>query len=127
MTKVISTQDGAGAKPEEITYRILQGACIKTKDNECIVNMLEKLVTHYPKPDYWQDLVALMLGNTKNNVQLLNIWRVADGKDVLADPAEYTEFAQLAISQGLPGEAQAALDKGFQKGAFAKTGKEQAT
>ncbi len=127
MTKVIETQEGAGAKPEEITYRILQGACIKTKDNACIVDMLEKLVTHYPKPDYWQDLVSLMLGQTKNNVQLLNIWRVADGKDVLVDPAEYTEFAQLAISQGLPGEAQAALDKGFQKGVFAKTGKESAT
>lgn len=127
MAKVVSTQESAGAKPEELTYRILQGACIKTKDNPCIVDMLEKLVTHYPKPEYWQDLVALMLGQTKNNVQLLNIWRVADSNNVLADPAEFTEFAQLAISQGLPGEAQAALDKGFQKGVFAKTGKEQAT
>jgi tetratricopeptide (TPR) repeat protein len=89
--------------------------------------MLEKLVAHYPKPDYWQDLVSLLLSQTKNNVQLLNIWRVADNNNVLADPAEFTEFAQLAISQGLPGEAQAALDKGFQKGVFAKSGKEQAT
>jgi hypothetical protein len=127
MTKVVAAQEGAGAKPEEITYRILQGACIKTKDNACIVDMLEKLVAHYPKPDYWQDLVSLLLSQTKNNVQLLNIWRVADNNNVLVDPAEYTEFAQLAISQGLPGEAQAALDKGFQKGAFAKSGKEQAT
>jgi hypothetical protein len=36
-------------------------------------------------------------------------------------------MAQLAIGQGLPGEAQAILDKGFQKGAFAAKQKDQAT
>jgi tetratricopeptide (TPR) repeat protein len=125
MGEVVAKQEAAGTKPEELTYRILQGACIKTKDNPCIVDMLEKLVANYPKPEYWQDLVALMLGQTKNNVQLLNIWRVAEGNNVLVEAAEYTEMAQLAIGQGLPGEAQAVLDKGFQKGVFTK-GKEQA-
>jgi tetratricopeptide (TPR) repeat protein len=127
MADVIQKQEAAGKKPEELTYRILQGACIKLKDNPCIIDMLEKLVSTYPKPEYWQDLVGLMLAQTKNNNQLLNIWRVAEGNNVLADPAEYTEMAQLAIGQGLPGEAQSVLDRGFQKGVFAKSGKESAT
>jgi tetratricopeptide (TPR) repeat protein len=127
MSEVVAKQEAAGQKPEELTYRIVQGACIKMKDNPCIIDLLEKLVTHYPKPEYWQDLVSLMLAQTKNNNQLLNIWRVAESNNVLSDPAEYTEMAQLAIGQGLPGEAQSVLDRGFQKGVFAKSGKESAT
>ncbi len=126
MKDVVTKQEAAGTKVEDLTYRILQGSCIKLKDNPCVIDMLEKLVAHYPKPEYWQDLIGLMLAQTKNNTQLLNIWRVAEGNEALSEAAEYTEFAQLAIGQGLPGEAQAVLDRGFQKGVFAKTGKESA-
>jgi tetratricopeptide (TPR) repeat protein len=119
MTDVITQEEAAGKKPDEYSYRILQSSCIKLKDTPCIVDQLEKLVTHYPKPEYWQDLTSLMMAQTKNNAQLLNIWRLADGRSALSDPAEYLEMAQLAIGQGLPGEAQAVLDKGVQKGVFA--------
>ncbi len=118
MTDVIAKQE-AGSKPvDELTYRILQGACIKRKDNACVADQLEKLVIHYPKTQYWQDLMSLLMATTKNNNQLLNLWRLADGNNVLEDPAEFLEMAQLAIGQGLPGEAQAALEKGTQKGVF---------
>jgi tetratricopeptide (TPR) repeat protein len=120
MTEVVAKQEAGSQPPEEITYRILQGACIKLKDNACVTDQLEKLVIHYPKPQYWQDLMGLLMAQTKNNNQLLNMWRLADGANVLSDPAEYLEMAQLAIGQGLPGEAQAVLEKGLQKGAFTR-------
>ena len=118
MTEVVAKQEASSKPPEELTYRILQGACIKLKDNACVTDQLEKLVIHYPKPQYWQDLMSLLMAQTKNNNQLLNMWRLADGNDVLQDPAEFLEMAQLAIGQGLPGEAQAVLEKGSQKGVF---------
>jgi tetratricopeptide (TPR) repeat protein len=118
MKDVVAKQEAGPKPPDEITYRILQGACVKLKDTPCIVELLEKLVAHYPKPTYWQDLLGLLMAQTKNNNQLLNMWRLSDGADVMTDPAEYMEMAQLAIGQGLPGEAQAVLDKGTQKGVF---------
>lgn len=127
MKEVVAKQEATSKLPEEVTYRILQGACVKLKDNPCIVELFEKLVAHYPKPEYWQDLLGLLMAQTKNNNQLLNLWRLADNVNVIADPAEFLEMAQLAIGQGLPGEAQAILDKGFQKGAFAAKQKDQAT
>jgi tetratricopeptide (TPR) repeat protein len=127
MKEVVAKQEATDKPPEEVTYRILQGACVKLKDNPCIIELFEKLVAHYPKADYWQDLMGLLMAQTKNNNQLLNLWRLADNADVIADPSEYLEMAQLAIGQGLPGEAQAILDKGFQKGAFATKQKTQAT
>ena len=128
MTDVVAKQEASGKTPDELTYRILQGACIKLKDNTCTTDLLEKLVIHYPKPNYWQDLMALLMATTKNNNQLLNMWRLADGMNVLSDPAEYLEMAQLAIGQGLPGEAQTVLEKGVQKGVFTSARqKEQST
>jgi len=128
MADVVAKQEAAGKTPDELTYRILQGACIKVKDNACVTDMLEKLVMHYAKPTYWQDLMALLMATTKNNNQLLNMWRLADGQNVLSDPAEYLEMAQLAIGQGLPGEAQTVLEKGVQKGVFTSARqKEQST
>lgn len=126
MKEVVAKQEASDKPPEEVTYRILQGSCVKLKDNPCIIELFEKLVAHYPKADYWQDLMGLLMAQTKNNNQLLNLWRLADHVDVIVDSSEYLEMAQLAIGQGLPGEAQAILDKGFQKGAFTKQ-KDQAT
>lgn len=118
MREVVAKQEGGLKPPDELTYRILQGSCIKLKDTPCVVEQLEKLVKHYPKVTYWQDLVAMMMAQTKTNSQLLNLWRLADGAEAMSDPAEYTEMAQLAIGQGLPGEAVTTIEKGVQKGAF---------
>ena len=126
MADVVTKQEATSKPPEELTYRILQGACIKLKDNACVTDQLEKLVIHYPKPQYWQDLMSLLMAQTKNNNQLLNMWRLADNANILQDPAEYMEMAQLAIGQGLPGEAQAVMEKGFQKGVFTAKQKDQA-
>src|SRR5688500_9647695 len=77
MKEVVAKQEATSKPPEEVTYRILQGSCVKLKDNPCIVELFEKLVAHYPKPEYWQDLMGLLMAQTKNNNQLLNLWRLA--------------------------------------------------
>jgi tetratricopeptide (TPR) repeat protein len=41
------------------------------------------------------------------------------------DPSHYTEMAQLAMAQGLPGEAQYIIEKGNQKNAFADSQRER--
>jgi tetratricopeptide (TPR) repeat protein len=118
MTDMISKQEAAGKLPEEQAYRILQTACLRMKDDACVVEQIEKLVKGYPKPTYWTDLVNALLRVSRNDRELLNILRLADGVDVMKDPAQYIEMAQLAMGQGLPGEAQAMIEKGVQKGVF---------
>jgi tetratricopeptide (TPR) repeat protein len=118
LTDVVAKQEASSKPPDEITYRILQGACVKLKDTPCVIDLLEKLVAHYPKTTYWQDLMGLLMAQTKNNNQLLNMWRLAYGMDAVQEAPEYLEMAQLAIDQGLPGEAQAVLEKGAEKGVY---------
>jgi tetratricopeptide (TPR) repeat protein len=118
LTDVIARQESAGTTPDEQTYRILQGACVNLKDDKCVNEQFEKLVKHYPKPMYWKDLTNTLLRDTSSDKQLLNVLRLADGVQVLENSAQFFELAQLAIAQGLPGEAQAAIEKGIQKEVF---------
>jgi tetratricopeptide (TPR) repeat protein len=119
MTDVVSTMEASGKTPDEQTYRILQSSCLALKDENCVVELIEKLVAHYPKPQYWENLVDALLRSSKSDRELLNILRLSDGVQVMKDPGEFIEMAQLATAQGLPGEAQAIIEKGLQKGAFA--------
>ena len=44
MSDVISKLEASGKTPDEQTYRILQSACLNLKDNDCVVEQIEKLV-----------------------------------------------------------------------------------
>jgi tetratricopeptide (TPR) repeat protein len=122
-TKAVSSAtikqlEDSGKAPEETLYRILQSACLNLKDNECVVAQIEKLVVHYPKTSYWTDLINSLLRVSSNDKELLNVLRLSDGVDVMKEGSQFTEMAQLALGQGLPGEAQAIIEKGQQKGMF---------
>jgi len=115
---VVKTLEAGGKTPDEQTYRILQSACLALKDDACVADLIEKLVVNYPKPLYWEHLVDSLLRASRNDKDLLNVLRLAYGAGVMKDPTHYIEMAQLAMSQGLPGEAEASLNKGFQGGVF---------
>lgn len=125
VTEIIAKQEANGQKPDEQTYRILQSACLKLKDDACVVEQIEKLVVNYPSTEHWVDLVNSLLRVTKTDKEILNVLRLADGVDVMNTPAQYTEMAQLSMAQGLPGEAQAALEKGIQKKVFDSSPRER--
>ncbi len=125
MADYISKMESSGKVPEEQSYRILQTACLRLKDDNCVVEQIEKLVANYPKPAYWTDLINSLLRASRSDNELLNILRLADGAKVMNEPSHYTEMAQLAMAQGLPGEAQSIIEKGNQSNAFAESQREK--
>jgi tetratricopeptide (TPR) repeat protein len=118
MSDVVAADEQRGKAPGEQTLLIIQSACSKLGDNACVTKQFEKLVSHYPKPEYWKNLVFSLMAGDSNDKQLLNVMRLATFVDVMQQPEQYTEMAQLALEQGLPGEAQAVLEQGFAKGIF---------
>lgn len=118
MAEVITKLEASGKKPEESAYRILQSSCLALKDNDCVIQLIEKLVANYPKPEYWHNLIGAMLQSGKTDKELLNVLRLADGMGMMREASEYFEMANYAMGQGLPGEAQAIIEKGQQKGMF---------
>ena len=109
----------AGKTPKEQALNLVLSSCLKQDDNECATRALERMVAYYPKPDYWQNLLySLFQQPGQTDKSLLQVYRLAAEVDVLKRPDDYTEFAQLAIEAGSPGEAQAILEKGMAKNVF---------
>jgi tetratricopeptide (TPR) repeat protein len=119
MTEVINEQEKQGKSPTEQELRILQGACTQTKDDACAVQQFERLVKYHPKPEHWQNLIILLSQDPKStDKQQLNVMRLAQQVDVLKQGRVYAETAQIALDQGLPGEAQSIIERGFEQNLF---------
>jgi tetratricopeptide (TPR) repeat protein len=59
-----------------------------------------------------------MFKTVKSDRNLLQTYRLASEVDVLKRPEDYTDFAQLAIEAGSPGEAEQVITKGMQANIF---------
>jgi TolA-binding protein len=116
----VGSQIKAGKKPKEQMLVLIQNSCTRTNNGDCLQRTLERLVSYYPKTQYWQALVDAMYHQQSGQTEqmLLNVYRLAAAVDVLNRPSDYTEFAQLALEAGSPGEAQSILEKGFEKKVF---------
>jgi predicted Zn-dependent protease len=115
----VDDQVKAGKTPKEQTLQLLMSSCVKQDNQDCTTRALEQLVAYYPKTEYWQNLLYSMFqqqGQTEKS--LLHVYRLASEVDVLKRPEDYTEYAQLAIEAGSPGEAVNILQKGLQKNVF---------
>jgi tetratricopeptide (TPR) repeat protein len=83
--------------------------------------VLEKLVTHYPKKEYW----AIVLGRIQSNPGFsqrltLDVMRLKRATRTLETAADVSEFAQLALQDQQAGEAKQVLDEGFAAGILGK-------
>ena len=109
LNNLISAQERGGQAPKEQTLLLVQSACLKLKDNACVTSTFEKLVHHYPKDQYWQNLLATLMNSGANDKTMLHIYRLSSEVNAMSG-STYLEMAQLAIEAGLPGEAQSAME-----------------
>jgi tetratricopeptide (TPR) repeat protein len=122
MSDVITTIEGQGGKPKEDTMLVVIASCKKANDNNCVTRLFEKMVVYYPKPEYWENLLVAFGQTELTDVQKINVMRLQQKVGVLKRPSEYTEMAQIALDEGLPGEAQAVIEDALAKKLF--TGRE---
>lgn len=106
-----------GQRPKENAIQIYVTSCMRLKDEACTAAGFEKLVTYYPDPAGWANLMQSLFA-TRNDVAAFNAYRLATEVGAMRTGDDYTEMAQRAIEKGLPGEAQSALEAGFARKAF---------
>jgi len=115
MKDLLASSDRA---PKEQQLLLIRAACEKAGDNACVSQAYEKLVVYYPKPEYWQNLMKALRGGDLDDLQAHNVMRLALHVNVLKDPDQFKELAQLSLEQKLACEAQTVLEQGFAKKAF---------
>ncbi|MCC7461481.1 MAG: hypothetical protein IT480_03360 [Gammaproteobacteria bacterium] len=119
MQEIVNRADDNGGRPDEKSLRFVWDCASKLNDQATAAKIVEKLVTYYPKPDYWQYAMISLLQNKGSDDRLaLNIYRLANEVGILQRGADYVEAAQIAIDQGNPGEAYAFMQAAQSKNLF---------
>lgn len=114
----IDAYEKAGQQAPESLYQFIAAAANKTGDKKAYAAVLERLTAAYPKPEYWADLLhqtAIKPGFPDNRLGL-DMYRLKAATGGLKDANDYVEYFELAIQAGLPAEAKAVVDKGYQAG-----------
>jgi tetratricopeptide (TPR) repeat protein len=116
---IVDGQIKAGQTPSNESLMLIYSACQKLQDEACTTKAMERLVTYYPKPESWAQLLYAVRKETSGNEgNLMQTYRLMFDTDVLKEPSDYMEMAELSLDAGSPGEAQRVLERAFQRNVF---------
>jgi hypothetical protein len=121
LTAEITQAEKAGQVPGEDRLKLLANAANKVNDTAGYVWAIERLVAHYPRHEYWVDLLGRLQRKPGFSDRLaLDVYRLALATGTLTQPRDYVDMAQLALQAGLPAEAQYIVNRGFATGVLGK-------
>ena len=106
---------GEDRRASEEELQILANCYLRQRDTGGYVNAIEKLVVYYPKKEYWTDLLARVQKKPGFSDRLgVHVYRLRLATGNLTSTNDYLEMAQLALQAGVPSEAKAIVDKGYE-------------
>jgi hypothetical protein len=115
---LVNEQIKQGQTPREQHLQLLQSSYSKLSNKNAETDALEKLVTYYPKPLYWEHLLFSVRSNPALDArQKLWVYRLMWATGTLK-PVDYNRFAEYAQGAGLPAEAQKVYEAGLKANAF---------
>ena len=113
----VEAEEDAGKTPAEEELQLLANASLQQRDTPGYAKALEKLLTYYPKRDYWLNLVYGIAARPGFSERLtLDIARLKIETGTMRTGNEYLEAAQLSLIDGFPAEAARIIDKGYAAG-----------
>lgn len=117
LNALLADQEKAGRQPSEMQLQLLASCAAKQNDMPAYAAALEKLVSYYPKPGYWLDLIARTASSRGfSDRWSLDLYRLRYASGTLEKADDYLEAAQLALQAGFPGEADQYVKAGYAKG-----------
>ena len=116
MMAVATAAEKNGRTPAENWLQIVLSSHFKLDNKDGIGDALKKLVRYYPKPEYWENLLDIYRRKNNGDRVTLGFYRLMNDVGTLKQADDYMETAQLAMDAGVPGEAQAIMEKGVQNG-----------
>ena len=113
----IQADEKAGRAPSEDRLKLLMNATAKQPEGSAYTFALERLVTYYPKKEYWAEMIAGVQRKPGFSDRFsLDIYRLMLATGGMVKANDYMEMTQLALQAGFAAEGKAAIDKGFAAG-----------
>ena len=119
IAQLVAATERKGGQPQEASLQILLNSYYQLNDRQQIAQTWEMLLRHYPKPEYWRNVLELK--SAQPHSKRVDFYYLALKFDVgmLDDPADYETLALGAIDLGLPEDAVRVLETGLRKGVLA--------
>jgi tetratricopeptide (TPR) repeat protein len=119
IAQLVAITERKGAHPQEASLQVLLSSYYKLNDRQQIAQTWETLLRHYPKPEYWRNV--LQLKTAQRHSKQVNYYYLALKFDVgmLDDPADYETLAMGAIDLGMPEDGVRVLETGLSKSILA--------
>lgn len=113
----IQADEQAGKTPAEVQLQLLSSCYEKLQDKAGNAHALEKLLTYYPKKDYWQNVIYSVTTRTGFAERLaLDVNRLRLVTGTMRGASDYVEATQMALQSGYPAEARKFIDAGYAAG-----------
>jgi hypothetical protein len=117
LTTEIQAAEKGGTPPAQERLNLLLNAASQLKDPNATVFALERLVTYYPRKEYWVDLLSRMQRKPGFSDRLvLDTYRLSLATGSMSAASDFMEMGQLALQAGHEAEAKQVVDKGFAAG-----------
>jgi tetratricopeptide (TPR) repeat protein len=113
--KAINMFNEKGKLPKEQWYNLARFLYFEKGDINKTVDVLEILLTHYPKKQYWVQ-VSHMYGEQKKESEQLAAMETAYVQGMLDKGTEQVTMAYLYLNGDVPYKAAKVMDKGLKEG-----------
>jgi len=113
----IAADEKAGRAPSEDRLKMLMSVSAKQPEGAAYMLALDRLVTYYPKKEYWVELIDRVQRKPGFSDRFsLDIYRLMLATGGMRTANDYMEMTQLALQAGFTAEAKEAIEKGFASG-----------
>ncbi len=123
--KAIAAFKKAGQAPKEVLYQIKLQCASDANDTNGMKTALYDLIRLTNKTSYWNNLIRLERQDERDDHNTLMIYRIMYDTNSMNADTDYIEMAQLLGDAGLPGEAEAVLEKAISTGVLKDEHKER--
>lgn len=123
--KAIAAFKKAGQAPKEVLYQIKLQCASDANDTGGMKAALYDLIRLTNKTSYWNNLIRLERQDERDDHNTLMIYRIMYDTNSMNADTDYIEMAQLLGDAGLPGEAEAVLEKAISSGVLKDEHKER--
>jgi len=117
----------AGQPPKEVLYQLKLQCASDANDTNAMKAGLYDLIRLTNKTNYWNSLIRLERQDERDDNNTRMIYRLMFDTNSMNADTDYIEMAQLLGDAGLPGEAQAVLEKAMSSGILKDEHKERTT
>ena len=118
--QAINVARSQGKPAQSAWLQLLMSSYSKLGDDAGIQSALLELIAIDPQDQYWKNLIAYaqksISAQNSSTKATLDVYTVKYQTGLLATPQDYSEMAQLALQEGLPGLAKSVVAKGMSTG-----------